>query len=117
MTEMTAKKVHAIEQVLLFNADLCLGYERRGVTRDDLREVFRIAERAVNVHARVLKEWQRLAAWPGVQIRTKAGSFGEITRLAENKRDLVVRLDGGPSTEVLRDEVFPIWWPEEEWAK
>ena len=43
---MTPEKIHAIEQVLLVNADLCDLYEKRGVSRDDLREVFRLATKA-----------------------------------------------------------------------
>lgn len=46
---MTAQAIHAIEQVLLVNADICELYEKRGVTRQDLREVLRMAEIADEV--------------------------------------------------------------------
>ena len=42
---MTAAEIQAIEQVLLVNSDICALYEKRGVSRDDLREVFMIAKR------------------------------------------------------------------------
>jgi hypothetical protein len=43
---MTPEKIHATEQVLLVNSDLCDLYEKRGVPRDDLLEVFRLATKA-----------------------------------------------------------------------
>lgn len=42
--KMTVEAIVVIEKVLLGNADLCGLYERRGVTRDELREVFRLAQ-------------------------------------------------------------------------
>lgn len=44
MTTFSARKVHAIEQVLLVNRDISELCEKRGVSRDDLREVFRLAD-------------------------------------------------------------------------
>ena len=46
---MTAQAIHAIEQVLLVNDDICKLYEKRGVTRQDLREVLRMAQLADEV--------------------------------------------------------------------
>lgn len=46
---LTSNSIHAIEQVLLVNSDLCDLYEKRGVTRQDLREVLRLAEIASEV--------------------------------------------------------------------
>jgi hypothetical protein len=46
MTTLSPASVHAIEQVMLVNSDICELYEKRGVSRDDLREVFRLAEEA-----------------------------------------------------------------------
>lgn len=43
MSHLTPAGVHAIENVLMFNRDICDLYEKRGVSRDDLREVFRLA--------------------------------------------------------------------------
>lgn len=40
---MTIADLDAIEKVLLTNADICALYESRGVSREDLREVFRLA--------------------------------------------------------------------------
>lgn len=40
---MTAGKLHAIEMVMMFNADIAGLLEKRGVSRDDLREVFKLA--------------------------------------------------------------------------
>jgi hypothetical protein len=42
---MTVEAICAIEKVLLGNADLCGLYERRGVSRDDLRVVFELAQK------------------------------------------------------------------------
>jgi hypothetical protein len=44
MPKLTKESIRAIEQVLLVNADISALYEKRGVSRDDLREVFRLAE-------------------------------------------------------------------------
>ena len=44
---MNKKEIHAIEQVLMVNSDICTLYERRGVSRSDVREIFRLATEAV----------------------------------------------------------------------
>lgn len=43
MAKLTQESIKAIEQVLLVNADISALYEKRGVSREDLREVFRLA--------------------------------------------------------------------------
>jgi len=45
---MTKEKLHAISQVLLVNRDICELYEKRGVSREDMMEVFRLATIAVS---------------------------------------------------------------------
>lgn len=40
---MTPEAIHAIEMVLMFNNDICELYEKRGISRDDMRELFRLA--------------------------------------------------------------------------
>jgi hypothetical protein len=40
---MNIKQLRAIEQVLLMNNDICKLYEKRGVTREELRTVFTLA--------------------------------------------------------------------------
>jgi len=40
---MTERKIYAVEQVLLVNRDISDLYEQRGVTREELREIFRLA--------------------------------------------------------------------------
>jgi hypothetical protein len=40
---MSIKSIRAIELVLLVNTDICELYEKRGVTRDDLRFIFDLA--------------------------------------------------------------------------
>ena len=40
---MTEKEIFATEQVLLVNGDICDLYEKRGVSRPDMREIFRLA--------------------------------------------------------------------------
>lgn len=42
--KVSADAIHAIEQVLLVNNDISQLYEKRGVAREDLREIFRLAE-------------------------------------------------------------------------
>jgi hypothetical protein len=41
---VTPKQVYAIEQVLLINVAVSEQYEKRGVSREDMREVFRLAQ-------------------------------------------------------------------------
>lgn len=43
---MTPEEIHAIEQVLLVNSDICDLYEKRGVSRDALRHVFQLARKS-----------------------------------------------------------------------
>ena len=40
---MNTSQLRAIEQVLLMNNDICKLYEKRGVTREELRTVFALA--------------------------------------------------------------------------
>jgi len=40
---MTEKEIFATEEVLMVNADISALYEKRGVPRADMREVFRLA--------------------------------------------------------------------------
>lgn len=44
---MSGKKISAIEAVLMTNSDICDLYEKRGVLREDLREVFYLAEKGI----------------------------------------------------------------------
>ena len=43
---MNEKKIHAVEQVLTVNGDLVDLYERRGVKRETMLEIFRLARSA-----------------------------------------------------------------------
>lgn len=68
----------------------------------------------------VLRCWRKYSLWPQTQIRCKSGQMGEVLGLAFGKDDqkgqLTVRLDGGTQAIMERQDLFPIWWPEEEWA-
>lgn len=44
---LTAASIQAIAKVLLVNADICDLYEKRGVTRDEIKVICRLAEAQV----------------------------------------------------------------------
>lgn len=65
----------------------------------------------------VLRCWRKYSLWPMTQIRIRSGEMGEMISLAKPDGSITVRLDTHEMKILAREDVFPIWWPEEQWVK